>query len=145
MRLPFAFGLLMLPSLAFAGDLKIEKAMVPMAPPGVMAHAAFMTITNDGDVTRSLVGAAAEGYKMAHIHETSVKDGIATMSSVDLVEIAPGQSVTFEHGGLHVMLMKPAGAAKMGDVIALTLEFANGEVVPVTAKVAHMKHHGHGS
>lgn len=130
-----ALALMALPTALFAGDLTVESPMVPLAPPGVMAHAAYFTLSNSGEAPRQLIGVSAEGYAMAHIHKTEVKDDIATMSSVDLIEIAPGQSVAFEQGGLHVMLMRPEGAMAEGDTVALTLEFANGETLPVAAKV----------
>lgn len=133
-----ALALMVLPTTLFAGDLTVENPMVPLAPPGVMAHAAYFTLANSGKAPRQLIGVSAEGYAMAHIHKTEVKDDIATMSSVDLIEIAPGQSVAFEQGGLHVMLMRPEVAMAEGDTVSLTLEFANGETLPVAAKVIPM-------
>lgn len=133
-----ALALMVLPGALFAGELSVENPMVPLAPPGVMAHAAYFTLSNSGELPRQLIGVSAEGYAMAHIHRTEVKDDIATMSSVDLIEIAPGQTVAFEQGGLHIMLMRPEGALTEGDTVALTLEFANGETLPVTATVMPM-------
>lgn len=66
-----------------------------------------MTLTNTGQATRSLIGVSATGYHMAHLHRSEEKDGVAMMSAVHQLDIAPGQTVTFEHGGLHVMLMHP--------------------------------------
>ena len=41
---------------------------------------------------------------MAMIHETTVKGGISRMRPQGTLIIAPGQTVKFEPGGLHVML-----------------------------------------
>ncbi|MEM7670633.1 MAG: copper chaperone PCu(A)C, partial [Pseudomonadota bacterium] len=98
-------------------------------------HAAYFTLANSGEAPRQLIGVSAEGYAMAHVHKTEVKDDIATMSSVDLIEIAPGQTVAFEQGGLHIMLMRPEAAKAEGDTVSLTLEFANGKTLSVAAKV----------
>lgn len=144
----FALALLALPTFGFAGDLTIENAYVPLAPPGVMAHAAFLELTNTGDSPRQLIGVSAEGYAMAHIHQTREQDGIATMSAVDLIEIAPGQTVTFAHGGLHIMLMRPEAPVQAGDEVTLSLEFADGSRTPVAAIVQKPQghsHHHHGS
>ena len=130
-----ALALMLLPTALTAGEVIVEHPMVPLAPPGVMAHAAYFTLTNTGDAPRQLIGVTAEGYMMAHIHKTEVKDDIATMSSVDVLEIAPGQSVAFEQGGLHVMLMRPATPLEEGGSVDIMLEFANGEALPVSAKV----------
>ena len=143
----FALALSLLAAPAMAGGLKVESPMVPLAPPGVMAHAAYFTLTNTGDTPRQLIGVSADGYMMAHIHMTEVMDDIATMSSVDVLEIAPGQSVAFERGGLHVMLMRPSAPLEDGGTVALTLQFANGDAFPVEAKVMPMMgaKHSHGS
>lgn len=136
-------ALMLLPTALSAGELTVENPMVPLAPPGVVAHAAYFTLTNTGEASRQLIGVSAEGYMMAHIHKTEVTDDIASMSSVDLLEIAPGQSVAFEHGGLHIMLMRPKAPLEDGGIVDLTLEFANGEAIPVSAKVMPMKDHAH--
>ncbi|MGR3512883.1 MAG: copper chaperone PCu(A)C [Paracoccaceae bacterium] len=138
-----ALALMLLPTALTAGELTVENPMVPLAPPGVMAHAAYFTLTNSGDAPRQLIGVSAEGYMMAHIHKTEVKDDIATMTSVDLLEVAPGQAIAFEQGGLHVMLMRPQAPLAEGETVDLTLEFANGERLPVAATVMPMKGNMH--
>ena len=142
-----ALAFLMLPTALTAGEWKIEAPIVPLAPPGVMAHAAYFTLTNTGDAPRQLIGVSAEGYMMAHLHKTEVKDDIATMTLVDLLEIAPGQSIVFEPGGLHIMLMRPQALLEEGGTVELTLEFANGEKLPVMASVTLLTggSHEHGS
>lgn len=136
----FALAACLFATPAAAEGIKVDDPMVPLAPPGVMAHAGFMTLTNEGQELRQLVGVSANGYAMAHLHKSEVQDDVVTMSSVDVIEIAPGQSIAFEHGGLHVMLMRPEGALKAGDIVSIVLEFANGEAVPVEAVV--MAHGG---
>lgn len=133
-------ALIITPSFIFADGLTVENPMVPLAPPGAMAHAVFMTLTNTSDASRHLIGVTAEGYHMAHIHMSEVKDGIATMSSIDQLEIAPGQSIAFEPGGLHFMLMRPMEPKAEGSTVTLILEFANGESETVDAIVTKMMH-----
>lgn len=143
-KLLFAL-LLLAPVAALADGVEVTMPMVPVAPPGTKVHAAFMMISNPGTAPRHLTGVSAEGYRMAHIHKSEVKDGVATMSPVDLVEIAPGQTVTFEHGGLHIMLMGPEGPVAMGEVVRLTLQFANGDTQLIEAPVKRLMHGAHGS
>lgn len=140
---------LFFPVFAFAGDLSVESPMIPLAPPNAKVHVAYMTITNEGDTPKALIGVSAEGYAMAHIHKTEVTNDVVSMSAVDLIEIAPGQSVAFEAGGLHLMLMKPGAPLSEGDTVGLTLQFADGSTERVEAMVMKFKHgdgaHGHGS
>lgn len=125
---------------AFAEGLVVENAMVPAAPPKAMAHAAYFELTNHGDAERSLIGVTAPGYGMAHIHRSTEKNGVSTMEPVHQIGIAPGQTVAFAHGGLHIMLMRPAVPAEPGNTVDLVLEFANGETVPVSAMVMKRRH-----
>lgn len=120
---------------AFAQDIRIQGAYVPLAPPGVMAHAAYMTLENTGELPRSLVGVSADGYAMAHLHQSMDHDGVATMSMVGQLEIAPGQAVMLEPGSFHIMLMRPKEMLKAGDAVTIALEFANGETQFVVALV----------
>lgn len=131
---------LMVPTAVFADGLTVDTPWIPTAPPKAMAHAAFMTLTNEGDTAEQIIGVSANGYMMSHIHISEEKDGIATMSSVDMIEIAPGQSVTLKHGGLHIMLMKPMAPRAEGEMVALTLEFADGSTQEVMATVMKMTH-----
>ena len=123
------------PTLGFAGDILIADPFVPLAPKGVMAHAAYLQLTNSGDTTRSLIGVAAPDYAMAHIHLSSEQDGVATMTAQDQLDLKPGQTITLEPGGLHVMLMKPSKPLTLGGAVTFEMQFANGEIVPVTADV----------
>jgi copper(I)-binding protein len=142
-----ALCLALTPALAAADGLTVSGAMVPLAPPSAMAHAGYFTLENTGTTTRSLVGVTAAGYAMAHLHQSADAGGVATMSMVHQIDIAPGQSVAFAQGGLHVMLMRPKAPLALGGTVPFTLEFANGETVPVSAEVMKIKHsaHSHGS
>ncbi|MEL6169738.1 MAG: copper chaperone PCu(A)C [Pseudomonadota bacterium] len=141
-----ALSLMFMPATLMAGEVTVEAPVVPLAPPGAVAHAAYFTLANTGDTPRQLIGVSAEGYMMAHIHRTEVSGDVAMMSSVDALEIPPGQSVVFAHGGLHVMLMRPTAPLEKGGQVELTLEFANGEAIPVSAIVVPFKDlQAHGS
>ncbi len=147
MRILPALALMVLPSVGLAEGLKIENATVPLAPPTAKVHAVYMDLHNHGHETKALIGASAEGYAMAHLHLSEEKDGIATMTAIDQIDIAPHQSVQLAPGGLHIMLMRPAAPVNEGDKVAITLEFSDGSTQAVTALV--MKHvhssdgHGH--
>lgn len=133
---------LALPAIAAAEGIVVKDAYIPVAPPGSMVHAAYMTITNKGSEPRDLVSVTAEGYHMAHLHMTMEQDGVASMAPMHLVSIAPGQQMTFSPGAMHVMLMKPMQAFEEGSAVNLALSFANGEILPIVATV---KRHDYGS
>lgn len=118
-----------------AQDVKAIGAYVPQSPPGSMAHAAYMELHNSSSVTRSVIGVEASGYAMAHLHTSETKNGVATMTMVHQLDIAPGQSISLKAGGFHIMLMRPQAMAKIGDTVDLKLLFANGETLDITAEV----------
>lgn len=134
-RFIVTFTALICASFVSAGDLEIQDAYVPLAPPGAMSHAAYLTLENNSDEMRSLIGIKAEGYGMAHMHKSEKVDGVATMSMLHQLDIAPGQTVKLIPGGLHIMLMRPEGTLAVGDTVALTLTLANGEELPVVATI----------
>lgn len=138
-------ALCLLPSSVFAGDIAVTDAWVPLAPPTATVHAVFFTLSNTGTAERMLVGVRAAGYAMAELHRSTITDGIATMTAVDIVTVAPGQTVAFEHGALHVMLMKPAAPIGEGQIVPVMLDFADGTTLSVEAKVMKLGHAGHGS
>lgn len=143
MMKPLALALMLLPAAGFAGGLSIENPMIPLAPPSAMTHAGYLTLVNEGSETRHLVGVTSESYAMAHLHQSAETEGVATMTMVHQIDIAPGQTIAFAPGGLHVMLMRPNEPLKSGGMVEFTLHFANGETVPVSAKVMKLSHNTH--
>lgn len=131
---------LMTPMAALAEPLSVSDAVVALAPPGVMVHAAYFSLENEGPTPRRLIGVRAEGYAMAHLHRSEESGDVATMSAVDVIDLAPGQRVVFAPGGLHVMLMHPASPQLDGATVQLTLVFANGDTQQVLAETRRMQH-----
>ncbi|OAN70901.1 hypothetical protein A8B82_21630 [Sulfitobacter sp. EhC04] len=128
-------ALLMTATTATAQDIKATDAYVPQSPPGSMAQAAYMQLENTTDKVRSVIGVEASGYAMAHLHGSEMKDGVATMTMVHQLDIAPGQSVSLEPGSYHIMLMRPEAMSKVGDTVELKLLFADGDTLEVAAEV----------
>lgn len=93
--------------------------------------AAYLSLTNNGEAQASVAGVSIDTAESAEIHET--KGG--KMASVDQVDVAPGSTVKFERGGLHVMAfgLKPEVAA--GNTVEITLTFADGDKLSVPLKV----------
>ena len=120
---------------AVAQGIKATGAYVPQSPPGSMSQAAYMQLENTTDKVRSVIGVEATGFGMAHLHSSGTKDGIATMTMVHQLDIAPGQSVSLEPGSFHIMLMRPKTMTKVGDSVDLKLLFADGEMLDVAAEV----------
>ena len=132
---PLLTAALLLPMSVIAQDVMVVDAWVPMAPPTTRAHAAYLSLRNQGTTPRVVVGVHADGYAMAHLHESKDTSGVATMTLVHQIEIPAGGLLSMKPGGLHVMLMGPQAPTKNGDKIALTLTFADDQTLTFDAAV----------
>lgn len=110
-------------------------AWVPVAPPGVKAHAAYMVLMNQGKETRTITAVHSPQYGSATMHASITKDGVTHMQHLAAVDLPPGPPVGFVPGGMHIMLMKPKGQYEAGDTIDLSLTLDDGSTVDVRATV----------
>lgn len=116
-------------------DVKVEQAYIPKLPPTANNVAAYFKVTNEGNKPRVLLGVESIAFAMAHYHHTKVKEGVASMESMHKLIIPAGESIIFEPGGMHVMLMKPKDALATKMEIPLVLLFEDGERLSVSAIV----------
>jgi len=96
--------------------------------------AVYFAISNSGDKPASVASAYVEGAANAEIHET--KGG--SMAAVSKVDIAPGKTVEFAPGGLHVMAFELPDSFQEGGTTELTISFADGDKIsaPLTITTA---------
>ena len=74
--------------------------------------------------------------QMAHVHESANSNGVMKMRMLDGVALAPGASVAFKPGGLHIMLMGLRSPLTQGQTLKLTLTFAKSDALVVTVPIA---------
>ena len=118
-----------------AASIRITDAWVRAAPPGAMMLAGYMTLHNDGDGLVRLMSAESDAFGTVEAHRTLVEAGVSRMRPAGEVAIAAHQSLRFEPGGLHLMLMQPSHAVKSGDVLHFRLRFSDGRTRAVTFPV----------
>ncbi len=97
--------------------------------------AGYMKIENRGAAEDKLVSVSVAGANMAHVHESTMKDGVMQMKAVDALSLKPGAAVEFKPGGLHVMVMGLKTPLKAGETIQLRLQFARAGEITVDAQV----------
>ncbi|MFT3989635.1 copper chaperone PCu(A)C [Aestuariivirga sp.] len=115
---------------ARANDVIVSEAFArasatPTAETGVI----YVTIANTGSVADQLTGVATDAAQMAHLHNSEMKDGVASMTPVASLAIAPGETVVMKPGGLHIMLMGLKAPLKKGGHIGLDLTFAKAGTI----------------
>jgi copper(I)-binding protein len=103
----------------------VATDVVVTAPGAGMPMAAgYLRIANYSGSDIRITRVSSPEYGSVEMHETLVEDGIARMRAVPVVEIADGESVVFERGGKHLMLMQPVGEPR-----TITLNFYSGDVL----------------
>lgn len=68
-------------------------------------RAAYLRIENKGSEPDRLVEASSERIDAVETHNHVMSNGVASMRPVDGIDVAPGETVILEPGGLHLMLM----------------------------------------
>ncbi|SFP91671.1 copper chaperone PCu(A)C [Tranquillimonas alkanivorans] len=142
MKLPFASLAVALalgmPSALFAGsqDVVAENAWARASIGTSRPGAAYMTLRNTGEEPVVLTGLSTDLAMMPDIHRTTTDaQGMTSMAPAGELEIASGEAIALEPGGLHVMLMQLQRPMVEGESFALTLEFADGGEMQVDVPI----------
>lgn len=108
-----------------AGNIEVRDAWVRTPAPGATSVAAYLTLVNGHDQTAELLGAHAPLFDHAMIHATRDDDGLLRMVRATPLQLAPGETIEFRPGSLHVMLAGPRRPLREGERIEIELRFAN--------------------
>ena len=124
------------------GDLTIEhawsKATIGADRPAVF----YVEISNNGATDDALVGISTPAAGMPMLHETVVKDGVASMPHAMTIPVPAGQAAQLAPGGYHGMLMGLSAALKAGDRFPMTLTFEKAGKVTVNVDVLPLRAEG---
>ena len=140
-------------TMVFAAErLTAENAWVPWAPAAIKVHAAYLTIVNRSNVDQVIIGAESPDYERVELHRSSISNGLSEMRSLDQISVPANKRVTFEPGGLHVMLINPKRAYGVEDRIRLVLRLGGGDRFEASAVIRRRErgidarpHHHHGN
>ena len=119
--------LALLPSLSSAAPA-IEDAWLRATPPGAAMGAGYLVIDNTGGPDDRLLAVAVAGVPAVEIHRTVIVDGVARMRRTEPLDVAAGEQVVLEPGGLHLMLMGLTKALVAGQEVGMELQFESGTV-----------------
>jgi hypothetical protein len=117
------------------GSLTLSGFWTTATPPGAPTAAAYLTITNNGPATDSLVAVSAPWASIGMLHRMDLTNGIASMQMVPMIDIPPGKTVTLNPDAFHVMFVTLTRPLKAGDMLPMTLVFAKAGRVEVTLPV----------
>lgn len=142
MRLPriliavVALGLVLTSQHASAGEgLKVEQLWARASLAGVRNGIVYGRLADDGHATVELVSASTPVADHVEFHEHSMTAGVMTMRPLDNIKVEPGQVVTLEPGGMHMMLVDLKRPLTVGQSFPLTLKLADGDSLTVAVSV----------
>lgn len=114
--------------------LEVAGAICRPTPVGRQMTGCYLTLTSA--TADRLVSVASPDANLVQIHESRIESGMMMMSELREGLLLPaGETVALAPGGNHLMLMGVKAPLVAGDTVALTLTFASGSAVEVTAAV----------
>jgi copper(I)-binding protein len=114
----------------------VASNIVVTAPaPGLPMAAAYLDITNQSGSTIRITTVTSPDYELVEMHETTIEDGVARMRAIPALAIENGETVTFERGGRHLMLMRPLDSP---DIVTLNFHSENLLLLSVSAQFTAM-------
>lgn len=117
--------------------LTISDAWARPAPTGINGTVYFVA-KNNTEADDTLLGVSIESdiADAAEIHMSMQSDqGVMSMQMQEAIQIPEGEDVSFEPGGLHIMLVNLKRDLKVGDTFTLTLRFENTGETPLLVEV----------
>jgi copper(I)-binding protein len=114
------------------GSLKISAPWARATPKGASVGGGYMKITNTGTAPDRLVGGTTDISRSFELHEMTTEGGVMKMRPVaGGIEIKPGQTVSLDPSGYHVMFVGLNEQLMQGGHFKATLQFAKAGNVDV--------------
>ncbi len=139
----------MIASASAADKLDVHDAWAREAPPKTSVMAAYLTLHNPSSRVYTLTSLSSPDFNRVEMHRTEQHDGMSKMLPVPQVILNGKDHISFQPGGMHLMLMNPKKRLRVGDNITLTQFFTDqhstqspmGISLPVKKATANTKQH----
>lgn len=124
-----------------AGSLVVSHVWAHENPPSSHANAVYLTVVNDGLEADRLMGVEGDFFHSAEFQAPVVdEDGVLRTKSLSAIEIGPGQSLTFQPGGVQILLVGLQTSFFEGDHFHLSLLFERAGRLEVEVEVEGLQH-----
>ena len=84
---------------------QVRAARIVLPPPGGLMAAGYFELHNPAATALVLEALESAEFESVEMHETVDDDGVSRMRPIANATIAPGETLKFEPGGMHLMLM----------------------------------------
>ncbi len=114
----------------------VDHPWARATPAGAKTGAVYLTLMNSGSGSDRLLSATTPVADKVQFHSASEENGVSRMREMRSVDVAPGASVAFSPGGMHIMVVGLRQPLKEGQTFPLTLNFENAGKEDVSVPVA---------
>jgi len=119
------------------GSIHISMPWARATPKGAASGAGYMTITNKGTTPDAVSCVSDDASAQCQIHTMTMEGGVMKMRPVEGgLEIKPGETVTLQPGGYHIMFVNLKHGLEQGQSVKATLKFEHAGTVDVEYPVA---------
>ena len=126
-----------------------QDVWVRAMPPGAQVTAAYGKLMNHGNETVEISGLSSSVSGETQMHDVIAEGDQRRMVQLMSVEIAPHETLIFEPGGRHIMLLDMSHPPSEGSVVEICALSAAGNqacaqaAVERQAPASHEEHTGH--
>jgi len=114
--------------------LVVSDLWIRATPPGARTAAAYLSISNCGDIDRVLE-VRSERARRVEIHSTQEQSGMMRMSRLDSLTVPADSDLQLGPGGYHLMLVEISDTFAPGDSVLMTLIFEKAGTIDVNFTV----------
>lgn len=144
-----ALGLALLPALALSlaapgtaaaarsqaeAGVRVAQAWIRWLPANLPAGG-YLTLINESARTVTLVAVQSPAYASVALHRTLTSGGLSRMVPVAAIPVPAHSTLDFASLGYHLMLMQARQTVQPGLQLPLTLQFADGGTLRISAQV----------
>ncbi|MHA2938682.1 copper chaperone PCu(A)C [Vibrio sp. RC27] len=121
--------------------LAISHVVAKPTIPGVKVSSGYLRITNESKAPIRLVGAETPVASHTELHRMFMRENKMAMRKVDVIELAPNESLEFGPHGYHLMFISIKEPFKEGQSFPLALISEDGARYETIMKVAPTPSH----
>lgn len=134
--------------------VEVKDGWVRWVPPVSENSAAYFTLHNTSDKALDILSVSSDVARAVELHNVIKTGDLMQMQKQDKVVVPAHQSLQFQPGSYHVMLIGLKKPLEENQSVSLTLHFADGTTAPVSLTVRkdaggksgadeHQHHHHH--
>lgn len=106
--------------------VSVDNAFTYPLPPGKTVAAVYVRIENTSSDTQTLNYVHADIAENIEVHRSIYENGMMQMRRINHLSLAPGDALTFEPGGYHLMVFGIYDSLAAGDEFEVVFEFEGG-------------------